>query len=117
MACAPCPASSRHADLDTPAAVRQLFELVRRGNAALDADDLVTAGSLYGAVLEICAALGLVLDAGDTEVPADVVALAVERDEARAARDWDRADALRDRLQADGWLVEDTPEGTRVRPR
>jgi cysteinyl-tRNA synthetase len=104
-------------DLDTPAAVSQLFELVRRGNAALDADDRDTAGALFGAVLEICEALGLVLDTAEVAVPPEVAALAVERDEARAARDWARADALRDQLQADGWLVEDTPDGTQVRPR
>jgi cysteinyl-tRNA synthetase len=107
--------ASMDEDLDTPAAVGQLFELVRRANAALDADDPDTAGGLFGAAREICEALGLVLDAGDATVPADVVALAAQRDEARAAKDWARADALRDQLQAAGWLVEDTPAGTQVR--
>ncbi|MDZ7732272.1 MAG: hypothetical protein U5R31_03440 [Acidimicrobiia bacterium] len=49
-------------------------------------------------------------------MPPEVQALAAERDEARAARDFERADALRDRLQGEGWVVEDTPGGTQVRP-
>ena len=40
-----------------------------------------------------------------------------ERDEARAAKDFAKADAIRDRLEAMGLEVMDTPEGTRVRPR
>ena len=40
---------------------------------------------------------------------------AAERDEARAAKDFARADAIRGELQADGWIVEDTASGTLVR--
>ena len=39
------------------------------------------------------------------------------RDEARAARDWTSADALRAELEGAGWLVEDGAEGTRIRRR
>jgi cysteinyl-tRNA synthetase len=47
-------------------------------------------------------------------VPDDVLALAHQRDEARAARDWAAADRLRDDIVARGYRVEDTPGGTRV---
>jgi cysteinyl-tRNA synthetase len=40
-----------------------------------------------------------------------------QRDQARADRDWPRADALRAELEAGGWLVEDSAEGTRIRRR
>lgn len=43
--------------------------------------------------------------------PPDVLALAVEREAARAARDWSAADALRNQLEARGWQVRDTPTG------
>jgi cysteinyl-tRNA synthetase len=59
--------------------------------------------------------VGLGLRAETGEVPPDVIALADQRDAARAARAWAEADALRDRLIAAGWVVEDTPEGTKVR--
>jgi cysteinyl-tRNA synthetase len=47
----------------------------------------------------------------------EALALIAERDEARAAKDFARSDELRDRLQAMGLEVMDTPEGTKVRPR
>ncbi len=51
------------------------------------------------------------------EPPEGALALIAERDEARAAKDFARSDELRDRLQAMGLEVMDTPEGTKVRPR
>ena len=102
-------------DLDTPAVVAQLFGLVSRGNSLLDAGDTESAAPLAAAVFEICSAVGLVLDAGGDEVPAEVLARAAARDEARARRDWSEADAIRDALVADGWVVEDTADGTVVR--
>jgi cysteinyl-tRNA synthetase len=104
------------ADLDTPAAVALLFGLVTRVNTALDAGDAATAAPLVAAIGEITRAVGLVLDAGGGDVPDEVLAAARRRDEARAAKDWAAADAIRDELTADGWLVEDTPSGTQVRP-
>jgi cysteinyl-tRNA synthetase len=47
----------------------------------------------------------------------EALALIAERDEARAARDFARSDEIRDRLQAMGLEVMDTPEGTKARPR
>jgi len=103
-------------DLDTPAAVALLFGLVGQANTALDAGDSVTAAPLSVAAFEICRAVGLVLNAGGEEVPAEILERARARDEARAAKDWAAADAIRDELTAAGWLVEDTADGTQVRP-
>ncbi|HEX5367055.1 MAG TPA: cysteine--tRNA ligase [Acidimicrobiales bacterium] len=103
-------------DLQAPTATGLLFDLVRRANAALDAGDVAAAAPLAAAVGEIAGALGLELRAGPVEpVPGEMAAWAAERDEARAARDWARADALRDRITAAGYVVEDTPAGTVVR--
>jgi cysteinyl-tRNA synthetase len=103
-------------DLQTPAATGLVFDLVRRANAALDADDVKTAAPLAAAVDEITGALGLELHAEAPAVPDDVLGWARERDEARAAKDWARADALRDRIAAAGYVIEDTAAGTVVRP-
>ncbi|HEV1997934.1 MAG TPA: cysteine--tRNA ligase [Candidatus Dormibacteraeota bacterium] len=53
----------------------------------------------------------------DDAAPADAVELARQRDVARAAKDWAAADALRARLEEMGWTAEDSPDGTRLRPR
>jgi cysteinyl-tRNA synthetase len=103
-------------DLQTPAATGLLFDLVRRANAALDAGDDVAAGPPAAAAFEIAGALGLELRAETAEVPDDVQAWARERDEARAAKDWARADALRDRITSAGYVIEDSATGPVVRP-
>jgi cysteinyl-tRNA synthetase len=103
-------------DLDTPAAVALLFGLVGQANTALDAGDTAAAAPLAAATMEICRAVGLVLNAGGEEVPAEILDRARARDEARALKDWAAADAIRDELTAAGWLVEDTVDGTQVRP-
>jgi cysteinyl-tRNA synthetase len=100
-------------DLDTPEATALLFDTVRRANAALDAGG-PTAPPLVAAVHEMCAAFGLVLNAGG-DVPDDVVAKAAALDAARAAKDFAGADAIRAGLQAAGWTVETTKSGTTVR--
>jgi cysteinyl-tRNA synthetase len=53
----------------------------------------------------------------DVEAPPEAQALAAERDVAREARNWAEADALRAKLEAMGWQVEDGAGGTRLRPR
>jgi cysteinyl-tRNA synthetase len=104
-------------DLQTPTATGLLFDLVRRANSALDAGDTAAAGPLAAAATEIAGALGLELHAeAEGGVPAEVLDWAAERDAARVAKDWTRADALRDRIVAAGYVVEDTPTGAVVRP-
>lgn len=43
--------------------------------------------------------------------PADVLALVEKREEVRAQKEWDAADAMRDKIEKMGWKVLDTPEG------
>ena len=102
-------------DLDTPAVTGLLFDLVRRANSLLDQGDEDAAAPQAAAVREISGAVGLPLRADAEEVPPEVVELARRRDDARAAKDWATADALRDELQAQGWRVEDGAGGTEVR--
>ena len=55
--------------------------------------------------------------AESVEVPADVMELVERREKARADRQWDAADRLRDEIAAKGWSVEDTAGGAKLRPR
>ena len=101
-------------DLDTPRAMAELLTQVKAANTALDAGDTSLAAAKAAAVSEMAGAVGLVLRGGGDEIPAEVAELVAGRDEARAKRDFAGADALRDRLIDLGWVVEDTPQGTRV---
>jgi cysteinyl-tRNA synthetase len=104
-------------DLDTANAMALIFDTVRRANTAIDAES-PDAAPLAAAVREMCTALGLELGSGQ-RVNDDEFAAAQEKavalDAARAAKDFTRADALRAELQAAGWLVETTKQGTTLR--
>jgi cysteinyl-tRNA synthetase len=99
-------------DLDTPGAVAGAFELVREARSATGQQATALAAAVFSIFED---ALGLPLRGELDQVPAEARALAAARDEARAARDWAAADALRAELQAGGWIVEDGPEGTTLR--
>jgi cysteinyl-tRNA synthetase len=102
-------------DLDTPGALAGIFELVTEAHTQADAGDEGRARALAWSAAVLAAALGLSLHADDSVVDEETARLVAERDAARAARDFSRADALRDELTALGWTVEDTPAGTAVR--
>jgi cyanophycinase-like exopeptidase len=48
------------------------------------------------------------------EPPSDVLALVQQREEARASRDWDKADELRQQITELGWEIQDTPDGPKL---
>ena len=66
---------------------------------------------------EMLGVLGLesLLDA-PAEAPAEVEALATQRERARAGRDFPAADRLRDEIAALGWEVRDGPSGFELLP-
>ncbi|MEK7409961.1 MAG: DALR domain-containing protein, partial [Actinomycetota bacterium] len=101
-------------DLDTPVATAHIFDTVRQANTALDGGDIARAGSLARAVIEMCGAVGLMLRTVD-DIDASVIQRAAELDAARVAKDFVTADAIRNELQAAGFLIETTKLGTRVR--
>jgi len=98
-------------DLDLPRALVVLNETV--GSALPDAEK-------YGLLASWDRILGLDLERDARvgwEPTEEVLALVVERDAARAAKDFATSDAIRERLQAMGLEVMDSAEGTRVRPK
>jgi cysteinyl-tRNA synthetase len=99
-------------DFNTAAARGVLFEWVSEANRRLDAGERLGPGRLD----EMLFSFGLesLLEAGEDEAPDEVRRLAARRDEARAARDFELADRLRDELAEKGWEIRDTPEGARL---
>jgi cysteinyl-tRNA synthetase len=102
-------------DLDTPGALAGIFDLVTGAHTSADAGDEDRGRHLAHSAAVLAAALGLSLKGDTVVVDDDTARLVAERDGARAAKDFGRADALRDELTAMGWTVEDTPDGTAVR--
>jgi cysteinyl-tRNA synthetase len=103
-------------DLDTPGALAIVFDLVREANSTADAGDTAGAERAAWSAALLAAALGLSFGSGASAEMDPVTAdLVKRRDDARTARRWDEADTLRGELEASGWVVEDGPEGTRIR--
>ncbi len=102
-------------DLDTAGALAGIFDLVTAAHSAADAGDEEKGAHLARTAAVLAAALGLSLRAADTALDEESARLVAERDAARGARDFARADALREELVARGWTVEDTPSGTAIR--
>jgi len=108
-------------DLAIPQALGVLHERVRAGNAALDSEDLQTAGKLRGEVFAMTEVLGINPLSPEWQRDDDsraasalsalVRSLLVQRDGARAARDFGAADRIRNELAAAGIQIEDTPTG------
>jgi cysteinyl-tRNA synthetase len=100
-------------DFNTPRAMAEVFELVGEANRA---DELPGAPQAVAEMLEL---VGLASLAEPAEDGADERAaeLMVEREAARAAKDFARADAIRDELAALGWEVRDSAEGPRLVPK
>jgi cysteinyl-tRNA synthetase len=95
-------------DFNTPRALAEMFELVGEANR----------GEVPGAaevVLEMLGLLGLDSVAeSEGGADAEAVGLMAAREAARAARDFERADAIRERLAKMGWEVRDSAEGPRL---
>jgi cysteinyl-tRNA synthetase len=103
-------------DLNISGAWGAVFEWVRDTNRKLAENALDPAAA--AAALAAWDKLDSVLGVGapkEVEVPADIIALVEARQAARKAKDFKRADALRDELKAKGWIVEDSPKGARAK--
>ena len=109
-------------DLGTPAAVAAIFDVAREGNKLLEAGDSAALRGTAASVRAMLAVLGLDPadpawgSAGDDAaltgvVDALVAGLLEQRAVARAAKDYARADVIRDQIKAAGIEVEDTPTG------
>lgn len=103
-------------DLNVSAAWAAVFDWVRDQNRRLSEETMTPteAAAELAAWERIDSVLG-VGGAAEAEAPADILALAEARQAARKAKDFARADAVRDELKAKGWAIEDTPKGPRLK--
>ncbi len=110
-------------DFNTAGALAAIFELMRATNVWLDThqaeltdEERAQLAGVAQTMIELLGVLGIELAAGEGDNAADeqAEALLEQRTEARANKDWARADALRDELDALGYGIEDTPQGPRL---
>ncbi|MEI2653150.1 MAG: cysteine--tRNA ligase [Microthrixaceae bacterium] len=102
-------------DLNTGGALAIVAETVTQINRSLDIDDFAGAEPLVAAFRSMLSAVGLTVNDEVAAVGDEAADLCRQRDDARAAKEWGRADALRGELEAMGYVVEDTAAGTQVR--
>lgn len=103
-------------DLNTPEALASVFDLMRELNQLLDNGNIESGEveaikdqfDFYDRVLGV-------VHGADVVVPAEIQELADARESARQAKNWAESDRLRDALAAQGWSVEDTSHGPRLR--
>lgn len=105
-------------DLNISVALSALFDFVREINALLDAglvsrNEAASASQFIRRLDEVLGVAGEVKT--DVSLPKEAEELIKEREEARKAKDWARADALRLKLREMGVIVEDTPQGVKWR--
>jgi cysteinyl-tRNA synthetase len=103
-------------DLNISGAWGAIFDWVRDTNRRLaeHAMDASSAAAALATWNKVDSVLG-VGAAAEVAVPAEINALLEARQAARQAKDFNRADALRQELKAKGWIIEDTPKGARVK--
>jgi len=102
-------------DFNTPRALAEVFELVGEANRG-EVDGEEAAGSI-AEMLEIVGLGTLARPDERAEADGRAQKLMLEREEARAAKDFERADALRDELAEMGWEVRDSASGPSLVPR
>jgi cysteinyl-tRNA synthetase len=95
-------------DFNTPQAFAVLFEIIAEGNKR----ELPGAREVLAELLPLLGLDSLVDE--EEEAPPQAQALLEQREQARAAKDYDRADDLRDELGEMGWEVRDEAGGARL---
>lgn len=104
-------------DLNTADAISVVFELIRDINTAVkDGSSKQFAQGCLTLLGELTGVLGILTDdeSGDDMISDEIAALVEERQAARKAKNFARADEIRDILKDRGLAVEDTPQGPRV---
>lgn len=101
-------------DFNTADAISAIFELVKFANTHVDSDSSKTfVGAIYNELKELSDIMGLIVEKKEEILDDDIEALIQERQDARKAKNFARADEIRDQLLAQGIILEDTREGVK----
>ena len=101
-------------DFNTADAIASVFDLVKYINTTADADKSKEfLQNLFDLLVKLTDVLGLIVDKKEEMLAEDIEKMIEERQAARKAKDFARADAIRDELLAKGIVLEDTREGVK----
>ena len=101
-------------DLNTADAVSAVFELVKFANTnAGEKSSKEFVEKLKEEIVSLGDILGLLVDKKEESLDDEIEKLIAERQAARKARDFKRADEIRDQLLSQGIILEDTREGVK----
>ena len=97
-------------DLNMPVAMSVVWDVVKNPNKSKQLAELLK---------KFDTVLGLKIEQEDEteELPKEILELVEERKQARANKDWSKADELRDLILAKGYIVKDSKEGMTVEKR
>ena len=99
-------------DFNTADAVAAIFDLVKYINTTTDAESSKEyLQKLFDLLVKLTGVLGLIVDKKEEILDEDIEKLIEERQAARKAKDFARADAIRDELLEKGIILKDTREG------
>ncbi|MBP7175243.1 MAG: cysteine--tRNA ligase [Thermoclostridium sp.] len=101
-------------DLNTADALAAIFELVRQINVSIPGTGKQTIGKALELLKELTGVLGIMAKEQETVQDQGVEALIEARQKARAAKDFKKADEIRDQLKEMGIELQDTPQGIKV---
>lgn len=101
-------------DFNTADAIAAIFDLVKHANTNASAGSSKEyLQKLFGRMVELADVLGLIIDKKEEVLDEDIEKLIEERQAARRAKDFARADAIRDELLEKGIILKDTREGVK----
>ena len=101
-------------DLNTADAISYIFELVKLVNTNITSDSsLEVVKTAYETIGKLCDVLGIITKQEKEILDSDIEALIEERQAARKAKNFARADEIRDMLEEQGIILEDTREGVK----
>lgn len=106
-------------DLNISMALAALFNLIREVNALCDSNKMGIdeADKVLNLLKQFNTVLGVISFEKDVkEIPQDLQDALIQRNEARKLKNWALSDQLRDLIANRGYVIEDTPEGTRLKP-
>lgn len=105
-------------DLNISVALAALFDCVKEVNTLIDAKEVSQeeAHSLLNFLSELDQVLGILPLAEETlSIPPEIEQAFQKRQAARASKDWAEADKQRDIIHAAGFMIEDSPTGSRLK--